>query len=133
MNYAMDAGALIAFLDDEPGAETVEDALTEPGSMCHVHVFNLAEVYYIYFRRGGVAMAEDAVQSLLDIGIRVEEFADTAFWKDAATFKGRHALSLPDAFCLALARRLGGTVVTTDHAEFDPIVSLNYCPIRFIR
>jgi len=56
-----------------------------------------------------------------------------AVWKEAATYKGHHAVALPDAFCLALARRLGGTLVTTDHAEFDPLVPLAYCPIRFIR
>jgi PIN domain nuclease of toxin-antitoxin system len=129
----MDAGALIAFLDDEPGAEVVEDVLTEPGSTCYAHIFNLAEVYYIYFRRGGESMAEDAIQSLLEVGILVRNDSDTGYWKDAATLKGRHAMSLPDAFCMALARRLGGTVITTDHAEFDPLVALGYCPIRFIR
>ena len=65
MNYAFDAGPMIAFLDGEPGAEVVEDLLTEPGTACAAHIFNLAEIYYIYFRRGGTAMAEDAFQSLL--------------------------------------------------------------------
>jgi PIN domain nuclease of toxin-antitoxin system len=133
VNYALDAGALIALLDDEPGAEVVEDVLTEPASLCHVHIFNLAEVYYIYFRRGGLTMAEEAVEALLEAGVIVQDFADTAFWKEAATFKGRHAISLPDAFCIALARRLSATVVTTDHREFDPLLPLGYCPIRFIR
>jgi len=133
VSYATDAGALIAFLDDEPGADVVEDVLTEPGSSCYAHIFNLAEVYYIYFRRGGVTMAEEAIKSLLEAGVVVQDFVDTAFWKDAATLKGRHALSLPDAFCLALARRSGATLVTTDHAEFNPLVPLGYCPIRFIR
>jgi ribonuclease VapC len=133
VNYILDAGSMIAFLDDEPGAEIVEDALTEPGSTCYAHIFNLAEVYYIYFRRGGMALAEDAIQSLSDVGIIVRDENDTAYWKDAAALKGRHAIALPDAFCLALARRLGGTVVTTDHVEFDPLVALGYCPIIFIR
>jgi PIN domain nuclease of toxin-antitoxin system len=133
VNYILDAGSMIAFLDDEPGAEVVEDVLTEPESTCFAHIFNLAEVYYIYFRRGGMAMAEDAIQSLLDVGIMLRDEHDTAYWKEAAAFKGRHAFALPDAFCLALGRRLGGTVVTTDHAEFDLLVSLGYCPITFIR
>ena len=133
MNYALDAGVMIAFLDNEPGAEVVEDVLTEPGSVCYAHVFNLAEVYYIYYRRGGITMAESALRVLQDAAIVVREDSDTAFWKDAATFKGNHALSLPDGFCLALARRISGTVVTTDHGEFDPLVPFGYCPIRFIR
>ena len=67
MNYILDAGSMIAFLDDEPGAEVVEDVLTEPGSTCYAHIFNVAEVYYIYFRRGGMAMAEDAIQRVLPV------------------------------------------------------------------
>lgn len=78
-------------------------------------------------------MAEDAVQSLSDVGVIVRDDHDAAFWKEAATFKGSHAMALPDAFCLALARRLLGTLVTTDHSEFDPLVSQGYCPILFIR
>jgi len=54
VNYVLDAGPMIAFLDDEPGAEVVEQVLTEPGSTCYAHIFNLTEIYYIYFRRGGV-------------------------------------------------------------------------------
>ena len=36
---------MIAFLDDEPGAEVVEDLLTEPRSTCCAHILNLTEVY----------------------------------------------------------------------------------------
>lgn len=48
MNYALDAGPMIAFLDNEPGADVVENALTEPESACYAHIFNLTEVYYLY-------------------------------------------------------------------------------------
>jgi PIN domain nuclease of toxin-antitoxin system len=133
VRYILDAGPMIVFLDDDVGAEVVERILTEPGSTCYAHIFNLIEVYYIYFRRGGEAMAEDALQSLLDTGIVVRDDHDTDFWKRAATLKGTHAIALPDTFCLTLARRLEGTVVTTDHAEFEPLVPLGYCPILFVR
>lgn len=89
---------MIAFLDDEPGAAVVEQVLTEPGSTCYAHIFNLMEVYYIYFRRGGAVMAEDALQSLIDAGIVVRDDHDAAFWKEAATFKGTHAIALPILF-----------------------------------
>jgi PIN domain nuclease of toxin-antitoxin system len=132
VNYVLDAGPLIAFLDDEPGAAVVEQVPTEPGSTCYAHIFNLTEIYYI-FRRGGVVMAEDALQSVIDAGLVMRDDHDITFWKEAATFKGTHTIALPDTFCLALARRLNGTVVTTDHHEFDPLVPLNYCPILFVR
>lgn len=56
MNYVLDAGPMIAFLDDEPGAEVVEQVLTEPGSTYYAHIFNLTEIYYIYFRGGGAEL-----------------------------------------------------------------------------
>lgn len=124
---------MIAFLANEPGAEAVEDVLTEPGSTCYAHAFNLCEVYYLYYRRGGAAVADGTIHDLLDLGIIARNDLDTAFWKSAGALKGRHALSLPDAFCIALAQRLRGTVVTTDHGEFDPLIALGYCPILFVR
>jgi PIN domain nuclease of toxin-antitoxin system len=124
---------MMAFLNNEPGVNVVEDVLTEPGSTCYAHVYNLCEVYCLYYRRGGVAIAESAIQDLLALGIVPRDDVDTPFWKEAGALKGRHALSLPDAFCLALGQRLGAEVLTTDHAEFDPLVPLGYCTIRFIR
>ncbi len=41
MNFPLDTGPMIAFLDNEPGAEVVEDVLTEPGSSCCAQTFNL--------------------------------------------------------------------------------------------
>ena len=133
MIYVLDAGPMIALLSGEPGSEVTEDVLTEPGSTCYAHFINLAEVYYIFHRRGGAAVAESAVQDLLEAGIVAREDSDVAFWKDAAMIKGVHAVALPDAFCLALSRRLGGTAVTTDHNEFDPLLPVGLCSIMFIR
>lgn len=133
MIHILDAGPMMAWLKAEPGAPRVSQILADNPGECFAHVFNLTEVYYLTFRQGGVALAEAVIETLLNAGIIPREDADTAFWKDAATFKGSHALALPDAFCLALARRLFGTVVTTDHAEMDPLVPLGYCPILFIR
>ena len=38
---------MMAFLHNEPGVDVVEDILTEPGSTCYAHVFNLCEIYYL--------------------------------------------------------------------------------------
>ena len=124
---------MMALLYGEPGDQAVEDILHDNPGDCYAHVFNLSEIYYVVFWRHGPDAAEAAIQSLRDGGVIPREDADEAFWKDAAIIKGKHALSLPDAYCLALARRLSGTAVTTDHKEFDPLVPLAYCPILFIR
>ncbi len=123
----------MAYLNNETGAERTEEILTEPGSICFVHFMNLSEIYYLYYRRGGLSVADAIVQDILDMGVLLRDDHDKPFWREAASIKGRHALSLPDAFCIALANRVSGTAVTTDHAEFDPLVPLGYCPIVFIR
>jgi predicted nucleic acid-binding protein len=133
MVHVFDAGPMMAILKGELGSQVAAKTLIDNPGECFAHVFNLTEIYYLFFRSGGAMAAEAAVQTLLTAGIIPREDADTAFWKDAATFKGKHPLALPDAFCLALAVRLSGTVVTTDHAEFDSLVPLGYCPILFIR
>ena len=133
MIHVIDSGPMMALLNAETGEQVITQILIDNLGECFAHVFNLSEIYYLNFRKGGKSAAETAIQKLLNAGIIPREDADTDFWKDAATFKGSHALALPDAFCLALARRLSGTVVTTDHAEMDPLVPLGYCPILFIR
>ncbi len=35
MIFVLDAGAMIAYLRDEPGAEAVAEALVDPASKCH--------------------------------------------------------------------------------------------------
>jgi predicted nucleic acid-binding protein len=133
MVHVFDAGPMMAILKGELGSQVAAKTLIDNPGECFAHVFNLTEIYYLFFRSGGAMAAEAAVQTLLTAGIIPREDADTAFWKDAATFKGKHPLALPDTFCLALAVRLSGTVVTTDHAEFDALVPLSYCPILFVR
>lgn len=133
MNVVLDTGPMMAYLNNEEGAEVVAGILSNAANACYAHVYNLCEVYYLYYRRGGSPAADSAVQDLIDIGVKPRGDLDTVFWKEAGALKARHAVALPDAFCLALGRRLGATVVTTDHAEFDALVPLAYCPILFIR
>jgi predicted nucleic acid-binding protein len=124
---------MIALLNGESGGSVVRQLLAENPGVCYAHAMNLAEVYYVFLRRGGRGAAENAIQDLLNIGIILRDDLDPALWKDAASLKGQHSIALPDGLCLALAKRIGGTAVTTDHKEFDPLVHLGIVPIEFIR
>lgn len=46
MNYALDASAMVAYLNGEPGATGVGGLLAAPNNICSAHVINLCEVYY---------------------------------------------------------------------------------------
>lgn len=133
MIHIIDAGPMIAFLNGEPGRPIMEQILIDNPGECYAHFMNLFEVYYIFLRRGGVKAAEAAMQTLTGVGIQTCYDHDETFWKEAATLKAWNNMSPPDGFCLALAKRMNGTVVTTDHGELDKMVVVNYAPILFIR
>ena len=48
MTHVLDAGPMIAFLDNETGASEVTKVLIDYPNECFAHVFNLTEIYYIY-------------------------------------------------------------------------------------
>jgi len=132
--YILDACAMIAFLRGEVGAEVVAEILRNPDDQCFAHAINLCEVYYDFFRASGEEVARAAVRDLEAVGIQIREEFSTAFWQAAGTTKAQHArISLADCFAITLARMLGGTVLTTDHREFDPVAALGICQVRFIR
>jgi uncharacterized protein with PIN domain len=134
ITYIMDACAIIAFLTGEPGAIVAARLLADPYSRCLIHAVNLCEVYYDAIRKTDVPTARQDMATLLAGGLTLRSDLDTAFWQRVGELKvspGR--LSLADCFALALAQGTGGTLVTSDHHEFDPVVPLNLCPILFIR
>ena len=132
--YVLDACALIAFLNREPGAAVVDGLLADPNNGCLAHAINVCEVYYDLVRRSGTPIARQAVVDLAVIGVQIRQDMDTGFWQQVGDLKvSPGKLSLADCFALALAIQSGATLVTSDHHEFDPIVPLGLCPILFIR
>lgn len=51
-NYVLEAGALIAFLQNEDGAGHVEKILEARDLQCLMHGINVCEVFYDLLRRG---------------------------------------------------------------------------------
>ena len=67
-------------------------------------------------------------------GLRVCWNTDIALLTRAAEHKARwRRVSLADCFALALAQTLGGILLTSDHHEFDPLVSAGVKSIEFFR
>ena len=124
---------MIAYLEAETGGDIVRGLLEDVDARCYAHAVNVAEVHYHVMRRSDEVTADASIETLIADGIVVREDMDTAFWKSISRLKARGRLSIADCFCIALAQRLSGEVVTTDHHEFDVLVPLGLCPIRFIR
>lgn len=76
MNTVIDACAPIAFLRDEPGAETVQNVLSLPQT-CFVHALNLCEVYYDFWWASTQKAVESAITDLISRGIEERNDMDS--------------------------------------------------------
>lgn len=132
--YVFDSCAAIAFLQREPGGEIVAEILKDSRNRCLIHALNACEVYYDTYRRSGEEDASNLEEILKVAGIELVETIPSALWQTAGRLKADwRRVSLADCLALALAILEKGTVLTSDHHEFDPIAQAAICPIRFIR
>jgi PIN domain nuclease of toxin-antitoxin system len=109
----LDASAVLAFLQGEPGADRVEAVLPE----ATIGAANWSEVAQ-KIRAGGGDWSL-AAGILASYGMAVEavgvQDAETA----AGLWRKGEGLSLGDRLCLALAQRLGLSVLTADRGWGD--------------
>jgi ribonuclease VapC len=107
----LDASAILALLNDEPGAEKITPELLSRATTSAV---NLAEVQTILVREGGDpdeswALAVDPIPSVEPFTAEHARIAGTLIQKTTSL-----GLSLGDRACLALAIALEAPVYTTD-------------------
>jgi PIN domain nuclease of toxin-antitoxin system len=126
MSVVLDASALLAWLQDEPGADTVDAVLNE----AVMSTVNWAEVY-----QKALAHNVDTAnlrEDLESLGMRIEPFttgqAETAagLWQHTRSA----GLSLGDRACLALASELKHPVLTTDKVWTELGLDLEIHAIR---
>lgn len=114
----LDASALLAHIDGEPGAEVVREAIVN-GAV--ISVVNWIEVLTKLAERGKdpeLASAEVTATGEVETVVKVEPVApedaiEAARLRPATKV---HGLSLADRSCLALASRLEVPVLTADRA-----------------
>ena len=114
-DYVLDASAVLAVIQEEPGAERIEAHL-DTGCISAV---NLAEIVGKLQDRGLDDSEINELIALLDLDTRILD-------KEGAVFLGKlrqttkvAGLSLGDRACLALAHSLGATAITMDRAWKD--------------
>jgi ribonuclease VapC len=125
----LDAAAVVAFLNREPGHEAMTDALAAGAGICTA---NVAEVIGVLMRHG--LAADDASQALEDLPITIID-VDLDLALRAGVMEQstrRYGLSLGDRICLALAARERLPAITTDRtwAQAAPIVNVE---VRLLR
>ncbi len=132
--YVADAGAMLAYLRNEPGGKEFLAIVEEPGSTVYAHPANLVEVFYDVRRAAGEDAAQGAMRLLAEPGILFRDDLDRPFWEDAARLKADYRrVSLADCFGLALTRRVNGVFLSTDHHELEAINAAGVCRVHFVR
>lgn len=120
--YVLDTWAVIAYLEDEPSGEQVEDLIAtahEEQVPIYMSVVNVGEVWYTLAREVSEEEANASVKSLRDLRIQFEN-ADWEITQEAARFKSKNKMSYADAFAAALAKIKKADLVTGDN-EFKPL------------
>jgi len=96
LSVVLDTEGLLIFYLDEPGAETLEKYLEriQSGEFTgYLSVINLAEFYYILFRRNP-RLADEKEKNLRAYGLKIVPVTDDRLWREASLIKAEYALSL---------------------------------------
>jgi PIN domain nuclease of toxin-antitoxin system len=126
MTVVLDASALLAYLQDEPGGEVVDAVLPE-SVMSSV---NWAEVIQKAIAAG--VDVEGMRDDLQVLGLTIEPFSiedgemTGRLWEKTRSY----GLSLGDRACLSLGWRLGVPILTSDRTWSSLSLSLNIQVIR---
>ncbi len=122
--YVLDASAVLALLNNEPGADVVQSALSD--SSCFMSVVNWSEVAKKLVDRE--LAINPVAQSLIALGLDFKDFD----YQQALTAAGLKApsLSLGDRACLALTLTLKATALTADKVWRTSLPNLNIELIR---
>jgi uncharacterized protein len=132
-HVVLDACALIAFLNDEPGADLVAAILKEVPSV-EMSAVNLLEIAYDAIRTSGDANAGRTILELVrQLPIKIHWYIDGEVFQHAAHLKASFRISLADAFALSLAHTMSAAIATSDHHEFDPLESNGAARFIWIR
>ena len=117
MTYVFDACALIAFINHEPEGAKVKDLLRSVesgGSELYISIVNLTEVYYNFIRSDGLELANEIMEEVRYLPIKIIDVIDEKVYRETARLKSCYPMSLADAFLSATAKRLDAAIVTKD-------------------
>ena len=118
----LDSYPLLAYFQDEPAADHVEqllEAASRQEASLYLSLISLGEVAYIIERRHGQGRWR-AVQTLVDRWPVQVAGIDRERVLNAVHIKAHHPISYADAFAVALAQELNALLVTGD-PEFHKV------------
>ena len=131
-SHVLDSFALLAYLEDEAGAERVEALLEqarEESIWLWMSIVNLGEVLYITERERGLPHSRKTLAVVEQLPLKIVD-ADRSSTLAAAHVKACFAVSYADAFAIALAQLKNACVVTGDpeFRQVESLVSVEWLP-----
>ena len=109
--YVLDSSAILAFLNEEPGGDRVEEILCEDAVVSTV---NQSEIFSKLLESG---VPESDINSIFrDLELIIFDFNEPLAWETAylRSISRNIGLSLGDRACLGLAKQLQLPAVTAD-------------------
>jgi predicted nucleic acid-binding protein len=121
-SYVIDTSAWLALIEDEPGAEIVQDVIERTASgnvKVLVSFMSFMEVFYITLQEREIEEAQSRLRIMESLPItRVESTVSLNI--SAAKLKAKHRISVADAWIAALALEKKATLVHKD-PEFEQL------------
>ncbi len=112
----IDSYALMAFFEDEPGADFVRGLIykaVESDTHLLMSVVNLGEIWYSIARTNSAELADQYVHEIKGMGIEIVD-VDWGLARQAAVFKAKGNISYGDCFAAALAKNCKAELITGD-------------------
>ncbi|MCL2398561.1 MAG: PIN domain-containing protein [Defluviitaleaceae bacterium] len=134
--YVLDACALMAVLYREKGASVVKAAFDEADkgkAKIIMHKANLLEVYYDILRNLGKEKADAIISEIKKRPISFNAEITDEIFIEASRLKSSYKISFADSFALAQALISGGSLLTSDHHEFNVIEGKESIHFAWIR
>jgi predicted nucleic acid-binding protein len=119
-----DTEPLVAHADGETGRETVSaylDAVAHGASSGYLHHVNATEVRYVLARKYDRTTADQYLDWLSSLGINPTD--DDQLWGFAADWVLDFNPALGDAYALATADRVDGTLLVGADDDYDAIIA----------
>lgn len=129
MTVVLDASAVLAILNGEPGAASAGRFLSTGALISSV---NFAEVVGYYWRRGRGTRAVEELVALSPLVVVEFDVNDARLVGELEPFCRPYGLSLADRACLALAIRSEAPAVTADR-QWARLRDAVPCPVQLIR
>jgi predicted nucleic acid-binding protein len=120
--YVLDANAILDYVQDGPGAPTVERVLREAfrqEASLMISVINLGEVFYWLWRNKGEERARRTINDLSLLPLQIVP-VDLSQALKAGELKAVHKIPYADSIAASLAIQLQATLITSDR-DFEKL------------